>query len=335
MTAQETGPDARSAATAFMSSLDARDASPHTKRAYHTAIEQYLDWLEGVSGLDWTRPPRRTLRAYLAELDGRGLSRSTIGSRVAALRSFYRFCRRQGWVAGDPWAAIVTPRRSRRLPQVMEVDDVERLLDVVPGSAGKPVGRDTAATVSVAIELRDRAIIECTYAAGLRISEVAGASVSDVDLAHGELRVLGKGRKERMGMLGGPARDALRTYLKHGRPVLAAASDDADEALFLNTSGHGMSTRGLRGRIDHLVRLAGLPEKTTPHTLRHSFASHLLEGGADLRVVQELLGHASLSTTQIYTHVSPGRLRQSYRAAHPRATVEPELAPDDEEADRS
>jgi integrase/recombinase XerD len=141
-------------------------------------------------------------------------------------------------------------------------------------------------------------------------------------------------------MLGGPARDALEAYLEHGRPVLAAAADAPDDALFLNASGHGLSTRGVRGRIDHLVRRAGLSERTTPHTLRHSFASHLLEGGADLRVVQELLGHASLSTTQIYTHVSPGRLQQSYRAAHPRAT-DPEPADDtdedttDEDADPS
>jgi site-specific recombinase XerD len=347
MTGEATERDARSAAASFMSSLDARDASPHTKRAYATALEQYLDWLQGVPGVDWARPPRRTLRAYLAELDGRGLSRSTIGSRIAALRSFYRFCRRMGWVAGDPWAAIVTPRRSRRLPRVMEVEDVERLLDVIPGSAGKPVGPDGAATISEAIELRDRAIIECAYAAGLRISEIAGARVTDVDLAHGEMRILGKGRKERMGMLGAPARDALQSYLAHGRPVLAAAGEETDDALFLSSTGRGLSTRGVRSRIYRLVRRAGLPERTTPHTLRHSFASHLLEGGADLRVVQELLGHASLSTTQIYTHVSPGRLQQSYRSAHPRAVSEAEPAdadpadadpadadPADEDADR-
>lgn len=310
---------AASAATAFMAALDARDASPHTKRAYHTAVEQFLDWLAGVPGVDWTRPPRRTLRAYLAELDGRGLSRSTISSRIAALRSFYRFCRRQGWVQGDPWAAIVTPRRSSRLPRVMEVDDVERLLDVIPGSAGHPVGREWSPSIPEAIELRDRAIVECAYSAGLRISEIAGAQVADVDIAHGEIRVLGKGRKERMGMLGGPARDALDAYLHIARPVLAGAGDGDDGSLFLNTQGGPLSTRGVRSRIDLLVRRAGLPEQTTPHTLRHSFASHLLEGGADLRVVQELLGHASLSTTQIYTHVSPSRLRQSYRDAHPRA----------------
>jgi site-specific recombinase XerD len=303
-----------------MSSLDARDASPHTKRAYQAAVDQYLTWLGGIDGADWTRPPRRTLRAYLAELDGRGLARSTISSRIAALRSFYRFARRQGWVAGDPWAAIVTPRRSSRLPRVMEVEDVERLLDVIPGSAGHAVGTAWQAGIPEALELRDRAIVECAYAAGLRISEIAAARVADVDMRRGEIRVLGKGRKERMGMLGGPARDALDAYLGHGRPLLAAAGE-GDDALFLGTRGRGLSTRGVRKRIDLLVRRAGLPEHTTPHTLRHSFASHLLEGGADLRVVQELLGHASLSTTQVYTHVSPGRLRTSYRAAHPRATA--------------
>ena len=335
MTGRGSHRDGPAAATAFLSSLDARDASPHTKRAYRTALEQYLTWLDGVPGVDWTRPPRRTLRAFLAELDGRSLSRSTIASRVAALRSFYRFCRRQGWVEGDPWAAVVTPRRSSRLPRVMEVEDVERLLDVIPGSAGHAVGAARSIGVPGAIEQRDRAIVECAYAAGLRISEIAGVNVGDVDLAHGEIRVLGKGRKERIGMLGGPARDALETYLDHGRAVLAAAGDGRDEALFLSARGTALGTRGVRARIDRLVKRAGLPEKTTPHTLRHSFASHLLEGGADLRVVQELLGHASLSTTQVYTHVSPGRLRSSYRAAHPRATSKrTDRATDDEGDDR-
>ncbi len=330
------GRDGASAATAFMASLDARDASPHTKRAYRTAVGQFLTWLSGVDGIDWTRPPRRTLRAYLAELDGRGLSRSTISSRIAALRSFYRFARRQGWVAGDPWAAIVTPRRSSRLPRVMEVDDVERLLDVIPGSAGHAVGIAPGAGIPEALELRDRAIVECTYAAGLRISEIAAATVSDLDLSHGEIRVLGKGRKERIGMLGAPARDALATYLDNGRPLLAAGGDGGDDGLFLSTRGRTLGPRGVRKRIDRLVRRAGLPEHTTPHTLRHSFATHLLEGGADLRVVQELLGHSSLATTQIYTHVSPGRLQSSYRAAHPRATAEGavEATTDDEGDDR-
>jgi site-specific recombinase XerD len=216
---------------------------------------------------------------------------------------------------------------------------VERRLDVIPGSAGHAVGEARRPEVPEAIELRDRAIVECAYAAGLRISEVAGTRVGDVDIAHGEIRVLGKGRKERIGMLGAPACDALATYLQAARPVLAAAGDGTDEALFLSTRGRALGARGVRARIDRLVRRAGLPERTTPHTLRHSFASHLLEGGADLRVVQELLGHASLSTTQVYTHVSPGRLQSSYRAAHPRATsaAEPDAdsdaEPDAEAAD--
>jgi integrase/recombinase XerC len=301
-----------------MASLEARDASAHTRRAYRTAVDQYLDWLDGVPGVTWSRPPRRTLRAYLAELDGRGLARSTIGARVAALRSFYRFARRQGWVEGDPWAAITAPRRSSRLPRVLAVDGVEQLLDSIAGSAGHAVGAAWSAEVTEAVELRDRAIVECAYAAGLRISEIAGARLGDLDLAHGEIRIWGKGRKERLGMLGAPAREALGAYLERGRPVLAAAGP-GDETLFLGTHGAGLGSRGVRMRIDRLVRRAGLPERTTPHTLRHSFASHMLEGGADLRVVQELLGHASLATTQVYTHVSPGRLRTSYRAAHPRA----------------
>lgn len=200
----------------------------------------------------------------------------------------------------------------------MDVADVEQLLDVIPGSGGHSVGGPWVEGLDGALELRDRAIIECAYAAGLRISELAGLRVGDVDLRRGEIRVLGKGRKERMGMLGAPARDAMTAYLRDGRPRLAADHDD-DDALFLGSRGRALGVRGLRLRIDRLIRRAGLPERTTPHTLRHSFASHLLEGGADLRVVQELLGHASLSTTQVYTHVSPGRLRSSYRAAHPRA----------------
>jgi site-specific recombinase XerD len=330
-------PDGSTAAAAFLASLEARDASEHTLRAYRTALQQYLGWLSGVPSAAWTRPARRTLRAYLAELDGRGLSRATISSRVAALRSFYRFARRQGWVEGDPWAAIAAPRRSARLPRVLAVDDVERLLDVVAGSAGHAVGTPWLPELMTAIELRDRAIVECAYAGGLRISELAGARLVDVDIARGELRVRGKGRKERQTLLGGPACDALETYLRVGRPALAASVPDRAEplaageaaarpadtdALFLSSRGRALGVRGVRLRIDRLVRRAGLPERTTPHTLRHSFASHMLEGGADLRVVQELLGHASLATTQVYTHVSPSRLRASYRAAHPRATAD-------------
>jgi integrase/recombinase XerD len=178
-----------------------------------------------------------------------------------------------------------------------------------------------AAERSAALALRDRALIETAYAAGLRISELASARLADLDLNKGELRVLGKGRKERIGLLGRPAREALAAYLQGGRPQLGRQVARDDGALFLNARGSALGVRGLRYRISHLMRRADLPAGASVHTLRHSFATHLLEGGADLRVVQELLGHASLGTTQIYTHVSPTRLRTVYRAAHPRATV--------------
>jgi integrase/recombinase XerC len=175
-----------------------------------------------------------------------------------------------------------------------------------------------------ALVLRDLAIVETVYAAGLRISEVAAAKLADLDLGRGELRVIGKGRKERVTLLGGPAREALNRYLGEGRPALIAEGGHPGSAdsgmIFLNSKGAPMSVRGLRYRLDRLMRAAGLPSGSSPHTLRHSFASHLLEGGADLRVVQELLGHASLGTTQVYTHVSPARLRSAYRSAHPRST---------------
>ena len=181
----------------------------------------------------------------------------------------------------------------------------------------------------MALALRDRALVETAYAAGLRISELATAQIGLLDLGRGELRVYGKGRKERIGLLGRPARAAIAAYLEDGRPVLlgrrsgAAADAPPPAELFLNHRGEPIGVRGLRYRLDLLCRRAGLPEGVSPHTLRHSFATHLLDGGADLRIVQELLGHESLATTQIYTHVSPARLRSAYLDAHPRARRQP------------
>jgi site-specific recombinase XerD len=306
-----TGADALEA---FLASLAARDASPHTLRAYRTAAGQYLDWLD-EQRRDWRAPGRQTLRAYLADLAARPLSRRSISSRVAALRSFYRHARREGAVEGDPWAAVQTPRLPRRLPAVMEVAEVEAVIDL---TAVQHTGNE-------ALRLRDRALIETAYAAGLRISELAGATLADLDLARGELRVSGKGGKERIGLLGRPAREALADYLRLGRPLLIAARPDGGQrdpgTIFLNSRGAPLGVRGMRYRIDRLLRAAGVTDGASPHTLRHSFASHLLEGGADLRVVQELLGHSSLATTQVYTHVSPSRLRSVYRAAHPRSSA--------------
>jgi integrase/recombinase XerC len=347
------------ALASFLRALSARDASPHTIRAYRTALADYLGWLDSpAAGLlarpghpddvAWERPGRAVLRGYLGHLAER-MARRSIGSRLGAVRSFYRHARRSGWVDGDPWAAIATPRQGSRLPKVLEVGQVEQLLDatdvhvghtrqarrragsVMPPGGGddppirqreahaRPVGRREAEAAMLAV--RDRAIVETAYAAGLRISELSGLHIADLDLRRGEVRVLGKGRKERVSLLGRPAMEALTIYLDDVRPVLCARTGAPDDgSVFLNARGGAMGVRGVRLRIDRLVRLAGLPDGVSPHTLRHSFASHLLEGGADLRVVQELLGHSSLATTQLYTHVTPGRLRSAYVSAHPRST---------------
>jgi len=310
----------------FLLGLRARDASEHTLRSYETAVGAYLDWL-AERGADWRAPSRSDLRAYLARLVGSG-ARTSVSQRLAAIRSFHRFAARSGLAAGDPWGGIATPRLPKRLPRVLEIDQIERLLAAVdePAAGRRPADPE----LSVALGLRDRAIIEVAYAAGLRISELASATLSQLDLQRGEIRVLGKGRKERIGLLGRPAIAALEAYLEEARPALfertrgrrdpsGADSEAQPEAIFLNHHGAPLGVRGLRLRIERLRRAAGLPEGVSPHTLRHSFATHLLDGGADLRIVQELLGHESLATTQVYTHVSPARLQAAYRDAHPRA----------------
>jgi site-specific recombinase XerD len=314
----------------FLRSLAARDTSPHTRRSYETAVGTYLDWLEG-RGTDWRTPPRAELRAYLRVL-GEGRARSSVAQRLAAIRAFHRWATRSGLAPGDPWGAIATPRLPRRLPRVLEVEQVGALLAVIDSDLetaeeeSSRAGEADRWSLRVALALRDRAIVETAYAAGLRISELAAAELGSVDLRRGEIRVLGKGRKERIGLLGRPARRALADYLEDGRPVLLERrhADDAPPVeVFLNHHGEPLGVRGLRYRLDRLCARAGLPQGVSPHTLRHSFATHLLDGGADLRIVQELLGHENLATTQVYTHVSPGRLQAAYRDAHPRARRDP------------
>ena len=315
----------------FLASLAARDASPHTQRAYRTAVGAYLAWLQALE-IGWHAPSRTVLRAYLAEL-GNGRARSSVAQRLAAIRSFHRWARRAGLADADPWAALGTPRRPRRLPPVLSIADVERVVasagEGTSASSGRVSGRGSTRGSTTggrdalrrSLALRDVAIVETAYAAGLRIAELSGLTLDNLDLGRGELRVLGKGRKERAGLLGRPARAALAGYLAEGRPALLgrARPGPAPDAVFLNARGAPLGERGMRYRLDAAFVRAGAPEGTHPHTLRHSFATHLLDGGADLRVVQELLGHASLATTQIYTHVSPARLRAAYAGAHPRA----------------
>ena len=346
------GPAAdRTAATAtaerFLQALEARGSSPNTIRSYRTGLVDYIDWL-AANGHDWRAPSRAALRAYMGVL-GEGRGKRTVAQRIAALRSFYRFTTRQGLTPGNPLSALATPRQPRRLPEVLTVAQTERLIQAAreqgPRTLEVEAARRTGSGVTThpelesALALRDVAIIETAYAAGLRISELASLTIGSVDLKRGEVRVTGKGRKERGSLLGRPSRAALTRYLEAGRPVLASlgnpgrarpsatatgatetgATDRGD--LFLNHLGQPLGVRGIRYRLERLRLAAGLPAGVSPHTLRHSFATHLLDGGADLRVVQELLGHESLATTQLYTHVSPARLRAAYTASHPRAKL--------------
>jgi integrase/recombinase XerC len=321
----------------FMLALEARGSSPNTIRSYRTGLEAYLGFL-ARGQYDWQSPGRPVLRAYLAEL-GEGHGRRTVAQRLAGLRSFYRFTTRQGITAGSPLETIATPRQPRRLPEVLSVAQTESLIEAAEGKDRRPPTSGRADTAA-ALVLRDIAIVETAYAAGLRIAELASLTLGAVDLRRGEVRVTGKGRKQRVSLLGRPARAALDQYLSRGRPALAALTLDRGDAattgivggstrgrpppgdvLFLNRFGGPLGARGMRQRLDTLAREAGLPRGFSPHTLRHSFATHLLDGGADLRIVQELLGHESLATTQVYTHVSPARLRSAYTASHPRARL--------------
>jgi integrase/recombinase XerC len=285
--------------------LRARALSAATERSYRTAVERLIAWYD-AEGIDWRTPSRADLRRYIALLSEDG-ERSTVQQRLAALGTFYRFWVRQGSVAKDPLHALARPKREKRLPDVLSQAQVEQLI------------AQAAIGTSAPLAIRDTALIELLYGAGLRIAEVVAISIADLQLGRGEVKVTGKGDKQRVALFGAPCRRALESYLSNGRPALAALAATPSSALFLNRNGGALGERGARARLDDIARAAGLPEAFHPHTLRHSFATHLLDGGADLRVVQELLGHESLGTTQVYTHVSTTRLRGLYTSAHPRA----------------
>ena len=289
----------------FIMHLRARALSAATERSYRTAVERLIAWYD-AEGINWRSPSRADLRRYIALLSEDG-ERSTVQQRLAALGTFYRFWVRQGSVAKDPLHALARPKREKRLPDVLTQAQVEQLI------AQASIG------TSAALALRDTALIELLYGAGLRIAEVVAIGIADLQLSRGEVKVTGKGDKQRVALFGAPCRRALESYLSEGRPALASFAETPSAALFLNRNGGALGERGARARLDDIARAAGLPEAFHPHTLRHSFATHLLDGGADLRVVQELLGHESLGTTQVYTHVSTTRLRGLYKTAHPRA----------------
>ncbi len=293
----------------FLTHLEGRNASPGTVIEYRRHVSQFHDFL-ARRGDDWRDPDRAAVRAYLGELAERELAPSTVGAHLAAARSFYRHAARQGWIAGDPLTGVRSPKRAARLPRVLSVEDAGRLVDAPRRGAANDLRAD-------ALVRRDAAILELLYATGMRISELAGLTLARVDLGRRRLRVMGKGAKERELLFGRYAERAVRAYLEVGRPMLVAGSPPG--AVFLNSRGGPLTARGARMVVDRWVTRSGVPAGASPHTLRHSFATHLLEGGADLRSVQELLGHVNLQTTQIYTHLSDAGVRDAYRAAHPRA----------------
>ncbi|WP_168583610.1 tyrosine recombinase XerC [Gephyromycinifex aptenodytis] len=291
-----------------------RSRSPHTVRAYLGDVRSLLEHAAacGVDAQGLTLP---ILRSWLAQGASRGSARSSIARRGASARAFTRWAAHTGHLASDVGARLASPRRGRTLPNVLRADAAADLV-TAPGrtrqdDANSPPGPD-----ELALRLRDQAVLEMLYGTGVRVGELVGLDIDDVDLSERTARVLGKGAKERTVPVGIPARDAVRAWLEHGRTRFAGERSGA--ALFIGVRGGRLDQRRVREIVHAAARSGGVSD-IGPHGLRHSAATHLLDGGADLRTVQELLGHASLSTTQIYTHVSTERLRSSYARAHPRA----------------
>ena len=287
-----------------------RGLSRNTLEAYRSDLLQFGRFLEGrdLSALDATPADVADFLAGLAtgDADRPPASTATIHRKSACLRSFYRHLRREGLRESDPTATLSAPKRARKLPHVLTRGEVERLIS-------QPSGTEPAA-------LRDRALLEVMYACGLRASEAIGLQLSDVDLDDAVLRARGKGSKERLVPIGQAALRALRIYLERGRPGIVKGT--AEPALFVNFRGGSLTRQGLYKIVRRHAVTAGLADRMSPHTLRHTFATHLLAGGCDLRSVQEMLGHADVSTTQVYTHLSSQRLKDVYFKAHPRATID-------------
>lgn len=289
---------------AFLNYITAeKGLSVNTIQSYGRDLDRYLKHLESKGLQSPEEVTRQVIAGFLADLEKCGYAPNSLARQVASVRSFHKFLLRDGLSAVNPAQHLDTPRTPRMLPDVLSVQQVEKLLDVV-GS-------------STATDLRDKAILELLYASGLRVSELISLEVSDVDLQAGLVRCLGKGSKERIVPVGSKAIASLKKYLAHGRHRLDKKS--LQFSLFLNNRGGKLSRQGVWKILKKYVRLAQIKEKVSPHTLRHSFATHLLENGADLRSVQEMLGHVSISTTQIYTHVSQEHLKNVYYRWHPRA----------------
>ena len=291
---------------AFLQALETlQDASPNTIRAYAEDLRQFAEFAtaQGITDIHAADPA--LLRAYLAFLEAQNLSRASRARKTASLRSFFAYLTRHSILDRSPAAALRSLKQEQRLPKFLRPDEIDTLL--AAPSADKPLG------------LRDRALLETLYASGMRAGELVALMVSDVDYDEGIIRVIGKGSKERVTLLGRQAVFALQRYQRKGRPELMRQAAEDDGALFVNRYGRRLSDRGVRKMFDRYCSQASAHLKITPHVMRHTFATHLLSNGADLRLIQELLGHASVATTQMYTHVTTERLQEVYAQAHPRA----------------
>lgn len=284
-----------------------RNASALTIKAYREDLMAFAEWVDGsaMAGQKLDAMSPQGLRAFQAALQQAGYARSTISRKLASLRSFFKFAMREGLASTNPAKPLRNPRQNRKLPHVLTGAEIGRLLSTPP--ADDPAG------------LRDRAILETMYSAGLRVSELVALRDGDLDFGQSIIRVRGKGRKERISPLGSFAIAAISAYVKRRNRSAASESLGRDAPVFVNRFGNLLTVRSVGRMLEKYIATAELDARTSPHTLRHSFATHLLDGGADIRSVQELLGHKSLTTTQIYTHVSAANLRQIYETAHPRA----------------
>ena len=283
-----------------------KNASAHTVKSYREDLTQAVEFFRERAGPSAgpAQVSTRLLRAFMAWLHDRGYARTTIARRIAALRSWCRYLCRQGVLVKNPADGLRGPKLDRKLPHFLNKADVERLVVTPPDDGG--------------LGLRDRAILETLYSAGLRVSELVGLNLDDLDLSDGVATVRGKGKRERLALIGDAAKTAIADWFV-ARTVLLEGIGRRSEAVFLNKNATRLTTRSIGRLLIKYLKQTGLDPRTTPHTLRHTFATHMLDAGADIRGVQELLGHKNLTTTQIYTHVSTQRLQDSYRKSHPRA----------------
>lgn len=279
--------------------------SVHTLESYGLDLSQYLEFLRETGVDDIQTVNYLNIRSYLGKLKREELAKTSIARKLSCLRSFFKYLSREGYLANNPILTISTPRREKRLPKFLYLEEMNELLNQPDRTT--PLG------------IRDSAILELFYSSGLRLNEVVTLTLPDLDLSRGYVRVFGKGSKERLVPLGGAAKRAITRYLADVRPVLLAQSETPVKNVFLNYRGTRLSGRSIQRLFDKYIQRLALKRKISPHTIRHTFATHLLENGADLRVVQELLGHVDLSSTQIYTHLTKERIRAVYMKSHPRA----------------